>query len=85
MGEHAFIEYICVHCIDFIMVEEEHHLVVQGEENDLFALQKSNKKIILKQRLAFKHNLSQAIVDVGKQVRTGAGLTGYDNTFSTLP
>ena len=58
-----------------------------GEEDldNLFPLQKPNKQIIMKQRLAFKHNLSQAIVDVGKQVRTGAGLTGYDNTFSTLP
>ena len=64
MREYVFdvIERIRVHCIDFIMVEEEYPIVCWGEENDLFPLQKTNKEIILKQHLAFKCKLSHAIV-----------------------
>ena len=66
MREYCCIECIHLHCIDFIMVEEERHFFVQGEEDDLSPLQKPNKEIIMKQCLAFKYNLSHTIVDMGK-------------------
>ena len=66
------------------MVEEEQRFAIRGEEDDLFPLQKPNKEIVLKQRLAFKHDSSYTIVDVGKKVQTNARLTGYDNPTSTL-
>jgi hypothetical protein len=33
--------------IDFIVVEEVQTLAVQGEEHDLFLLQKPNKEVVL--------------------------------------
>lgn len=49
------------------LVEEERPIAGRGKEGDLYPLQKPNKEMVMEQSLAFKHDLSDEIVDVGKQ------------------